>query len=339
MQEPQDSENIFSLSPSEFFSLSENAKKRILNLKGERIIGPIVENGVEHSLYLIFKFLVEGLKSTDNQHIENYVEIKSSEKLAKYTPFINIESQNGLLVILGNTPNESVNAPKKEKLKPANPLNMENKMTETRILIVDDHLIIRTGLELMLLNKNPDYVIVHANTAKEALGQLKKNKFDLVVLDLNLPDSDSTTTLEKVMATRPKQKVLVFSMNPESLFAKRCISLGALGYLSKTSDEETIMSAISKVLSGKMYLSQEYIENILIDSVGNDESDIFKRLTKREFQLMQILATGKPLKTIAEELNLQSSTVGTFKKRILSKLKVENVLELKELMKSNGIMS
>ena len=202
-----------------------------------------------------------------------------------------------------------------------------------KFLLIDDHLVVRSGIKLLLNDMYKDVEISEAEDGDSAMKLLKEDTYDLITMDVQMPNTDSFALMEYVKREFPKAKVLMFSMSPESIYAIRFIKAGAKGFISKSAPLEEMKIAIDKVMNDKKYFSEEVLME-LTEGDGNGSSNLFDLLSPREFEIVQMLLNGKTISHIAADLSLGLSTVGTHKGRIFQKLKVTNLLELKELANS-----
>jgi DNA-binding NarL/FixJ family response regulator len=207
-------------------------------------------------------------------------------------------------------------------------------METNRILIADDHTIVRSGIKLIIHELLPLTGIDEASNGDEVISWVKKYEYELIVLDINMPYTDSITLVTNLFAYREHSRILIYSMNSEDLYAKRFIKLGVLGYLNKESNAEEIKRAITCVLSGEIYISRK-IRNDLSQEMHSKKGgeNPFEKLSDREIQTVKYLLHGYSLLEIKKILNVHSSTVGTYKTRIFEKLKIRNVRDLDELAK------
>jgi DNA-binding NarL/FixJ family response regulator len=204
-------------------------------------------------------------------------------------------------------------------------------MAANRALIADDHVIVRAGLKTILREMYPFIQLDEAINGDQAIDFVKKNDYDILILDVNMPDTDAIALITNILAYKEKSRIMMFSMNSESLYAKRFLKLGVLGYLEKESDADQIRKAITSVLAGNVYLS-ENLKRIFFDEMLRDRKENpFERLSNREIQIAKYLLHGFSHTEIQKALNLHSSTVGTHKTRSFEKLNVKNVFELREL--------
>jgi two-component system invasion response regulator UvrY len=207
-----------------------------------------------------------------------------------------------------------------------------------RVLIVDDHPVVRKGL-LQILAEEPDITkAVEAETAAEMLRLVGEEQWDIVVLDITLPDRSGLEALKDVKAMRPALPVLILSMHPEDQYALRVLKAGASGYMSKDSASEELVNAVKKVVGGGRYVSPSMAEK-LAAVIGRDyEKPAHEGLSDREFQVMCMLASGRRLKEVAEELCLSVKTVSTYRARILDKMGMESNAELTYYAVKNGLI-
>jgi DNA-binding NarL/FixJ family response regulator len=200
-----------------------------------------------------------------------------------------------------------------------------------QFLLIDDHVVVRSGIKILLSEIYKTAEIHEAHDGDSAVAMVKSNKYDLVMLDIQMPKTDTFGLMELFKVSYPDLKVLIFSMSPENIYAKRFLKAGAKGFLSKDAALDEIKKAIDLVLNDKKYISESLME-ILAESSGKETDDnLFNLLSPREFEIVSLLLTGQTISQIGNTLHLQVSTIGTHKARIFEKLKVNNILELKEL--------
>jgi DNA-binding NarL/FixJ family response regulator len=206
------------------------------------------------------------------------------------------------------------------------------------ILIADDHPIIRYGLKQIILNEQGMSVSGEAETASQVFDLLQKNEYDILILDIGLPDFSGLEVLGKMKYIKPHLPVLVLSAMPEDLYAVRVIKAGASGYLNKNSATENLIPAIKKIISGKNYISPHLTEN-LVSALKNDKGEkTHDNLSPREFEILCLIGSGKTVKNIAEELCLGIPTVYTYRTRILEKMNLNHDSELVQYCIKEGII-
>ena len=196
-----------------------------------------------------------------------------------------------------------------------------------RVLIVDDHAIVRQGLKSILSDTDDLVVAAEADCSGRALQQIREGEFDVVLMDVNMPDRNGIDTLKLIRKEAPRLPVLMLSMHAEDQYAIRALRAGAAGYLSKQSAPELLVSAIRQVASGKKYVSATLAEQ-LAEAITEDDRPPHERLSDREFQTLVMIASGKTLTQIGEELNLSVKTVSVYRARLLEKMKLKNNAEL-----------
>jgi two-component system, NarL family, invasion response regulator UvrY len=160
---------------------------------------------------------------------------------------------------------------------------------------------------------------------------LKNESYSLVILDIQMPNTNSFELLDYIINLHPQTKVLVFSMSPEAIYGKRVIKAGAHGYLSKESSMDEVKKALQTIMNDRRYVSHKLLETLVDDDTNGKAANPFSRLSSREFEITTFLLAGLSVSEIAQRVHLQPSTVGTYKSRIFEKLNVSNVIELKEL--------
>ena len=207
-----------------------------------------------------------------------------------------------------------------------------------KFLFVDDHAIVRTGLKRVIEDAIPHSIIDEAMDGDSALEKIKKNDYDLVVMDVNMPNTDSFGVLSTILAYKPALKIMMFSMNAEEIYAKRYMKMGAMGYLRKDSAGSEIKRAFEMVLDNKKYISSE-LSQMLLDVLHGDSGpdNPFDRLSARELEIVQHLIRGDSVGAISQKLHLHTSTIGTHKARIFNKLKCDNIIDLDKLAKLHNI--
>lgn len=207
------------------------------------------------------------------------------------------------------------------------------------ILLVDDHSIVRTGLKLLINDFLPHTKIDEANDGESALQKVKQTNYDLVVMDVNMPHTDSFGTLQAILTVKPETKVIMFSMNAEEVYAKRYLAMGAVGYVRKDAPNEEIEKAINTVLNDKTYISPSLTQKIFSGLHSKKETENpFDKLSSREFEVVKHLSKGDSVGEISKKLNVHTSTVGTYKSRIFEKLHVHNVIELTNLARAHDLI-
>ena len=196
-----------------------------------------------------------------------------------------------------------------------------------RILIVDDQAVVRRGLKAILARKLENVICDEAGDAQQALGRVQKHDWDLVILDIAMRGRSGLEVLTDLKRRRPGLPVLVFSMYPEEEFGGRSLKAGASGYLNKEGAPEELIAAIRKVLSGGVYVSPRLAEKLTLD-LHRGARPPHETLSDREFEVPRLLAAGKTVRRIAEELHLSLPTVGTYRARLLEKMNLTTTAQL-----------
>lgn len=197
-----------------------------------------------------------------------------------------------------------------------------------RFLVVDDHEVVRRGTRQVLAEGFPGATFGEAGAAAEALAQLAAERWDLLVLDINLPGRSGLEVLEDVQRQWPRLPVLVLSGYPEEEFAVRCLRLGAAGYLTKSSASDELVAAARKALDGGKYVTAALAERLAAVLGGGLRGELHEALSGRELQVVKLVASGKTMKEIAAELHLSEKTIATYRARIAEKLGVSTNVEL-----------
>jgi DNA-binding NarL/FixJ family response regulator len=207
-----------------------------------------------------------------------------------------------------------------------------------KILIVDDHEIIRTGLKRLIENLLPHCEIDEASDGNAGFEKIKKTDYDLLILDVNMPDTDSFGLVSNIIALRPEAKILMFSMNAEEIYAKKYLQLGVKGYVNKASSTVEIGNAIKSLLNNKNYISETLKDIFAEEVMGKKKTNPFDELSSREFEIVQHLIRGETVGDVSRMLNLHTSTIGTHKARILKKLNCKNIIDVNLLAKVHKVI-
>jgi len=197
-----------------------------------------------------------------------------------------------------------------------------------RILIADDHAILREGLKHILAEGSDVTVAAEASTGQEVLEKIRNDKYDMVLLDISMPGMSGLEVLKQLKIEKPKLPVLVLSMHPEEQYAVRALRAGASGYLTKESAPDELITAIRKISQGRKYITSSLAERIAFEMEIDSEKPLHDILSDREYQVLRLIAAGKTIKQIAEELSLSIKTVSTYRTRIMEKMKMKTNAEL-----------
>ena len=198
----------------------------------------------------------------------------------------------------------------------------------SKVLIADDHTLVRKGLRQILLESGAVKVADEAKDGKETIAKVSANPYDVVLLDISFPGRSGIEVLKQVKSIRPKLPVLILSMHPEEQYAVRALRAGAAGYLTKESAPDELIEAIQKVAKGGKYITASLADK-LAEEIGEPSEELpHERLSDREYQVMCMIASGKTVKEIGRELNLSVKTISTHRARILMKMNMKNNAQL-----------
>jgi two-component system invasion response regulator UvrY len=201
------------------------------------------------------------------------------------------------------------------------------EVTMINILVVDDHALIRKGLK-MLLEESPDFEVKgEAETGAQAVKMLREQHFDLVLLDISLPDKHGMDVLKQLKLEQPDIKVIVLSMYPEDQYGVRALKAGAVGYINKQSAPEKLVGAVQQVISGKKYISETLAEQLLSNLIGESKDLLHQSLSNREYQTLCLMSSGNSLTEISEIMMLSPKTVSVYRARMLEKMNFKNNAE------------
>jgi len=210
--------------------------------------------------------------------------------------------------------------------------------TLTKIIIADDHVIFREGLKQVIATTVNMTVTDEASSGQELLQKIEENDYDLVVLDISMPGRNGLDTLAELKRIRPKLPVLILSMHPEEQYALRAYKSGASGYLTKGSLTSEIIDALQKLALGKKYVSANLAESLVAGLGESTPIEIHNSLSNREYQVLCMIATGKPVGKIAAELALSVKTISTYRSHILRKLNMKNNSEMTRFAIENNLV-
>lgn len=200
-----------------------------------------------------------------------------------------------------------------------------------KILLADDHGVVRLGLSLIIKKLRPDAILNEVDDYQKVMTIIKEETFDLVILDLNMPNGNFQEALEAIKTKNQKTKVMIFSSQDESLYAVRYLKMGADGFLHKLASEDVINRALIKMLDKGSYMSEDVKDSMIYSNLNHNKSSLvnpLEILTNREMEIAERLITGEAMKNISNDLNIHASTVSTYKTRILEKLSIQSIPEL-----------
>lgn len=202
------------------------------------------------------------------------------------------------------------------------------KSGEIKILLADDHSVIRNGIIKMLTANFPDAEYNEAANAAEVLQHIHETKYDLVILDISMPGRNGLEVLKEVKASQPETHVIIFTMYPEDQFAVRSIRNGASAYLTKDTSSKEFVTAIRRILKGERYFTSSIMELITNDLQHDHDKSAHQILSDREYQVFLLISSGKNVSTIARELSLSVKTISVYRSNILKKMNLKNNCEI-----------
>ena len=207
-----------------------------------------------------------------------------------------------------------------------------------KILVVDDHIIVREGLKKILVD-TPDMVVAdEASNGQEVTKKIWNNDYDLVLLDISLPGRSGLDVLKQLKCTKPEVPVLILSVHPEEQYALRSLRAGASGYLTKQSAPDELISAIRKVAKGRKYITSSIAEKLAFELEIDARKLPHETLSDREYQVMCMIGSGKTVKEIAETLSLSVKTISTHRTHILNKMQMKNNAQLTHYAIKNALV-
>jgi len=207
-----------------------------------------------------------------------------------------------------------------------------------RLLVADDHTIVRRGIEQIIAGTSDIVVADEARNGQEVLEKINRNSYDLVLLDISMPGRDGLEILKEVKGLKPKQAVLMLSMYPEEQYAVRALRSGAAGYLTKESAPDELIAAIRKVFSGGKYVSSALAERLAAKLGTQSDKPLHELLSDREYQIMCMIASGKTPTDIAQLLSLSVKTISTYRTRILVKMHMKSNADITRYALQNNLV-
>ncbi|MCK4799058.1 MAG: response regulator transcription factor [Spirochaetes bacterium] len=207
-----------------------------------------------------------------------------------------------------------------------------------KVIIADDHPVVRKGLKQILEESHHIVVEDEVSNGQELLEKLHTKNFDIVLLDISMPGRSGLDILKQIKYDKPNLYVLVLSMHPEEQYAIRALKAGASGYLTKESAPEELINAIIKVSRGGKYVSSSFAEKLAFSFTDDPQKPPHEKLSDREFEIMRMLASGKRVTEIAEELFLSVKTISTHRAKILKKMNFKNNAEITKYAIKNNLM-
>jgi two-component system, NarL family, invasion response regulator UvrY len=207
-----------------------------------------------------------------------------------------------------------------------------------RVLITDDHAIVRDGLRQIVGETNDITVAAEASTAAETIDRLRETSVDVVVLDLNLPDRHGLDLLLQLRGSYPRLPVLILSVNREAAYAIRLLKAGAAGYIGKDGAREQLVEGIRAVARGEKYIAPPLAASVAMHLVSDGTGHRHEQLSDREFQVLLMIAAGKPPRQIAADLSVSVKTVGAHRAHVLQKMGLQNNAEIVQYVLTNKLM-
>jgi len=193
-----------------------------------------------------------------------------------------------------------------------------------KILIADDHTIVREGLKQIISDLSEVSIVDEAENGFDVIDMVNKNKYDIVIMDISMPGKNGLDTLSELKRAKPELPVLMLSVHDEEQYGIRVLKSGASGFIPKHSEPKEFKKAILKATSGKKYLSENLAEKLADNLGAGKDKPLHEILSNREFQVFKLIAEGKLIKEISEELFLSNKTISTYRKRILEKMLLQN---------------
>lgn len=207
-----------------------------------------------------------------------------------------------------------------------------------KVLIADDHAILRSGLKEILMRELDGVTCGEAANGQQVLDLVQSDDWDLLILDITMPGRGGIDVLLNLRSLRPKLPVLVLSMHPEGQYAKRVLKAGASGYMNKESAAEELITAVRKLLGGRRYVSPALAETLALDLSQDDGQPAHESLSDREFEVLRKIGSGKTVGQIAEEMHLSVPTVSTYRARILEKMSMSTTAQLMHYALTNHLV-
>ena len=206
-----------------------------------------------------------------------------------------------------------------------------------RILIIDDHALVRDGMKRIIEDQSRSAVFGEAGTPEEALARLREQDWDVIILDISLGGRSGLDLIRDIRELRPGTPVLVLSMHSEEQYARRAFKAGAAGYVMKDSPRTALLAALDRVLQGGRYVSPTLAERLVENLDGESDRPLHEKLSDREFEVLRLMGAGKTITSIAELLALSDKTVSTYRARILEKLNLKTTSDIVRYAIENGL--
>jgi two-component system, NarL family, invasion response regulator UvrY len=207
-----------------------------------------------------------------------------------------------------------------------------------KILIADDHTVVREGLKQIIRNLFDSALIEESENGSQTIQKFAENEYDLVIMDISMPDMSGLDVLKTINNNKHSLPILMLSVYSQETYAIRALKLGASGYLQKSSVYQELENAISTILSGNIYIPIYLAEKVIFDKRGELTINLHEKLSEREFQIMCLLAQGKSVMEIAAEISISDKTVSTHRKRIMTKMKMKTNADLSSYAIKNKLI-
>jgi two-component system invasion response regulator UvrY len=206
-----------------------------------------------------------------------------------------------------------------------------------RIMLVDDHPIVRRGVSEILARAFPQATIQEVGTGTGAMGLARSQSWDIVILDLTLPDGSGVDVLKRIREMQARLPVLILSMHTADQFARRAIAAGASGYLTKDTADEELVAAVTRLVRGGKYFGPQVLEHVLAGLYADGDERPHERLSDREYEVLRMIGSGKTVSEIAAALMLSVKTVSTYRARVLEKMDMRTNAELTHYVVRHGL--
>lgn len=210
-------------------------------------------------------------------------------------------------------------------------------MKKIKVMLVDDHAVVRAGYKILLKEEKNIKVIAEASLGQEAVILAKENHYDVIVMDISLPDIGGIEAISRIMQDNKRNKILVFSMHEESVYAEQALQAGAMGYMSKSTDPQLLSKAITSIANGKKYIDGELKSRMTYGKKRTEDSQL-SDLSTREFEIFCLLAEGLNTTDISKKLNISYKTVANYSTQIKSKLGASTVAEIAKIAIRHNII-
>jgi two-component system invasion response regulator UvrY len=207
-----------------------------------------------------------------------------------------------------------------------------------KIMLVDDHDLVRTGIKRLLEDVNGFDIVGEATSGEEALALVSRADPDVVLMDINMPGIGGLEATRKLIQSKPELKIIVVTMHDDDLFPQRLLKAGAMGYVTKGARVDEIVRAINDVMANRRYITPEIAQQIALSQFNGEHSSPFDSLSERELQVLLMLMDGQTVSAISDKLCLSPKTISTYRSRLYSKLGVQNDIELARLALLHGIV-